>query len=270
MTPTATSPASTARRTNGADPRIIERRQHVESDRRRRRRRLLASVLLAASGVAGMWMLTQSHLLDVDAIDIVGTSNLGTDEALALSGIAYGDPLFRLDTSSAVAALRSHPWVADASVRRSWVDGRVVVTIEERLPVAAVASATGDAVALVDASGQVLAVEADSGGLPIVTGVIAGAPGTRLDPVDRGVVIAASAIPPGLATRVTTVTPGATGEINLLLGDGPVVVLGGIEDLTVKITTVQTVLATVDMQCVTIVDVALADTAVLTRGESCT
>jgi hypothetical protein len=48
-----------------------------------------------------------------------------------------------------------------------------------------------------------------------------------------------------------------------------VVRFGGVDDVETKVRTVQTVLATVDMQCVVVIDVAVANTAVLTRGEPC-
>jgi cell division protein FtsQ len=238
-------------------------------DRRRRRRRILAAALLVVSAAVGLWMLAHSQLVAIGAVDVEGSTNLDASEVVEASGIAVGDPLVRLNTAAAVDSLESNPWVAEASVRRSWIDRRVVVQVTERVPVAAVATAAGDGMALVDSSGQVLAVVADPAGLPVVTGVVPGAPGERLDPVDRGVIAAAGAIPPGLATRVDAVTPGVNGRIELVLDDGAVVLFGGVEDLGTKIRTIQTVLATVDLQCVTVIDVAVADTAVLTRGEPC-
>lgn len=269
MSPTATSAPARQAHHRGADPRIVERRHGVEMDRRRRRRRVLAAALVVASAGVGAWMLAHSALLDVDTIDVQGMSYLVADDVVAASGVAVGDALVRVNGGSVVAAVTANPWVAEASVRRSWLDGRVVVQVVERVPVAAVVTSTGDGFALVDSSGQVLAVVSDSPGLPVVTGVIPGQPGERLDPVDRGVIVAASGLPPGLASRVEAVTPGENGRIELLLNDGAVVVFGGVGDLETKIRTVQTVLATVDMQCVAVIDVGVADTAVLTRGESC-
>lgn len=268
MTPTATSPPKVVRN-HGADPRIVERRRNVEIDRRRRRRRLLAAVLLVMSTFAGLWLAAHSAMLDVDAVDVQGTSSVDPAALVALSGIAAGDPLVRVNTAAAVTAVESDPQVAEASVRRSWFDGRVIVQVVERVPVAAMATAAGDSLAVVDASGQVLAVVSDAGDLPLVTGVVPGSPGERLGPVDRGVVAAAAALPPGLASLVEAVTPGDNGRIELRMADGAVVVMGGAGELDVKITTIQTILATVDMRCVDVIDVAVADTAVLTRGESC-
>jgi cell division protein FtsQ len=264
----STRAASTTRRRLDADPRIVERRQQVERDRRRRRHRLLAGALAVASAAAGAWLLINSQLLDVDAVAVEGTSRTSADELVVLSGVSVGDRLVGMDTGAVVTALQRDPWVASATVQRVWLDGRVVMRVVERVPVAAVATATGE-MALVDATGQVLAVAADPGGLPVVTGVLPGAPGQRLEQVDRTVVTAASALPPGLASRIQAVTPGASGNVEFELTDGAVVRLGGVADLDVKIRTIQTVLATVDMSCVTVIDVQSADTAVLTRGETC-
>lgn len=268
MTPTATSPPQVVR-DSGADPRIVERRRGVEIDRRRRRRRLLAAMLVVMSAVGGLWWAAHSSLLDVDAIDVQGTSSVDPAVVVALSGVVVGDPLVWVDSAAAVTALESNPRVAEASVQRSWPDGRVIVQVVERVPAAAITTASGDSVAVVDVSGQVLAVVPDAAGLPLVTGVVPGSPGERLGPVDRGVVAAAAALPPGLASQVDAVTPGDNGRIELRLADGVVVVMGGAGELDVKITTILTILATVDLQCVAVIDVAVADTAVLTRGESC-
>lgn len=269
MSPTSTPTAPVARSDGGADPRIVERRRSVDMDRRRRRHRVLAVVLVAVSMVAGAWLLVHSPVLDVEAVDVQGTFFLDPGEVVTASGIAVGDAMLRLDTASAVDALQSNPWIDDASVYRSWFDGGVVIEIAERQPVAAVVTAGGDAFALVDVSGQVLAVAADPAGLPVVAGVVPGAPGERLDPADRGIIAVAGAIPSGLGSRVQSIIPGSNGRIELLLNDGAVVRFGGVDDVETKVRTVQTVLATVDMQCVVVIDVAVANTAVLTRGEPC-
>lgn len=251
------------------DPRIAERRRSVDAERRRMRRRFGAGALVVVSLVGVAWLAVHSSALDVDAIEVTGGVQLGADEVVAASAIATGDALLRLDTDGAARAVETLAWVDSATVTRSLLDGTVRIEVTERVPVAAIPIDGGGAVALVDPSGMVLAPWPDTAGLPVVADVVPGRPGERLAPVDRGAVAVAAALPPGLASRVVAVRPGADGGVELELRGAGRARLGDPDDLEVKVRTLQTVLATVDLTCVATIDVASGETAVLTRGESC-
>jgi cell division septal protein FtsQ len=249
------------------DPRIAARRQAVESDRRRRVRRRLALVALAVTVVAGAWLAAHSPAFDVDTVDATGASNQPVAEILAVAGVQSGDALVWIDGGEIAAAVDALPWVSETAVTRDVRNGRVVIAVTERVPVAAVAAPDG--LLLVDADGRVLAWAAGAGNLPVIQDVVPGPPGTRLEPADRQPLEVAAALPPGLASNVAELRTAADGTVEMALRDGGIVRLGLPDDLATKVRTLQTVLANVDLSCLAAVDVTVPDTAVLTRGEAC-
>lgn len=256
------------------DPRIAERRRQVEGERRRRVRRRVVAALVVASVLGALWGLAHSPLLDVESVVPVGVADPARAEAVVTaSGVRPGDPLVFVDAGEVARRVATLPWVEVASVERSWPAGVVEVTVTPRVAVAAVPAPDGRWV-LVDRTGQAIAEGPDAAGVPAIGGVGLGAPGERLEPVDQVLVEVAAGLTPGLASRVAEVRPGPGGEAELRLGGGGVVVLGqpgdlAPEELVVKLRTVRTVLATVDLECVERIDVRVSDTAVLTRNPSC-
>jgi cell division protein FtsQ len=249
------------------DPRIAARRQAVEAGRRRRVRRRLAALAGFITVAAGAWFVAHSAVFDVDVVEVTGAVNQPTAEILAAAGVQPGDALVWVDGGDIANAVAALPWVAGVTVERHVRHGRVVVSVTERKPVATVA--TPDGLLLVDADGWVLAWAPETGGLPVIQDVVAGVPGTRLAPADRSPVAVAAALPPGLASNVADLRPLADGTMELVLRGGGVVHLGVPDDLPIKVRTLQTVLANVDLTCLATVDVAVPDTAVLTREEAC-
>lgn len=259
---------------SGADPRIAERRRQVEGERRRRVRRRWVAVLVVASLLGALFALVHSPLLDTEAILPVGVSDPARAEAVVVAtGVRTGDPLALVDTAEVARRVSALPWVDTASVERSWPAGTLEVSVTARVPAAAVPVPEGLWV-LVDRTGQGVAESPNAAGVPVLGGVGAVALGERLEAVDRVLVDVAAALTPGLASRVVEVRPGAGGAAELVLAGGGVVVLGqptGLvaEELVVKLRTLRTVLATVDLNCVERIDVQVSDTAVLTRNPSC-
>jgi len=272
--PTATTTGSRSGAA-GADPRIAERRRRVEIDRRRQRRRRVLAMLVVVSVVGAVWGIVHSPLLDTESVAVTGVTDAAQAESVvAASGVRRGDALVLVDGGEVVRRVSALPWVASAGVSRSLVGGTLEVAVVPRTPVAAVPTPDG-AWLLVDRSGHVVAGTSDPAGLVALTGVSAGPPGERLAPVDQALVEVAGSLSPGLVSRVASVGPGPGGEAELRLVGGGVVVLGQPGDLApdevgVKLRTVRTVLATVDLECVARIDVRVSDTAVLTRNPTCT
>lgn len=257
-----------------ADPRIAERRRQVEREHRRRLRRRVVAVLVVASMVGLGWGFVQSPLLDVEAVVPSGAPDPARAEAVVrASGVRLGEPLALVDTAGVGRRVESLPWVDTVTVERSWPGGTLTVAVTARVPVAVVPLADGRWV-LVDRGGRAITESPDAAGVPVLGGVSVDGPGSRLAPVDQSLVEVAAALTPGLASRVAEVGSGAGGEAELRLADGGVVVLGqpgdlASEELAIKLRTVRTVLATVDLSCVARIDVRVSDTAVLTRNPSC-
>jgi cell division protein FtsQ len=166
----------------GPNRRRVDR---VPGERRRRLARALrlaAPAALAVTAVAGLGFLAwrvgfAGELLRVKELRFDGLHRATAAELAELSPARVGDHLIFLDTGAVEAALRRHPWVARAEVRRRWPPA-LEVTVTEREP-AALVDLGG--LYLVDARGEVFkrAAPGDGLDLPLVTGI------GREDWVDR-------------------------------------------------------------------------------------
>ncbi len=130
-------------------PKIIERRASVEeqSQRSRQRRLIALAVVVVAILLAGA--STQSALLDVDEIRIVGAERTPSDELRDATGVELGMPLLGLDTGEIEERLMGLPEVASVTASSSW-GGVVTVEVNERLAVARIESPDGTVVVAAD------------------------------------------------------------------------------------------------------------------------
>lgn len=247
------------------DPRIRQRRVAVRREEGRRRLRLLVGVVTVSGLVLGGWGATRSPLLDVDGIDLVGASRTPREELVAASGIRFGQAMVDIDEAGAVAGVSSLPWVLSASVARRWPDS-VVIEIVERNPVAA-APAAGDGWAVVDAMGQVLALQASSpSDLLALDGIAAaGPPGSALGESAVALLAVAAAVPADLRPRVSAVQADEQGGVALRLSPAGTVRLGPPRQLEEKFRAALTVLGRIDTQSLSTLDVRIPESPVLTR-----
>jgi cell division protein FtsQ len=247
------------------DPRIRQRRITVRREEGRRRLRLLVGVITVSGLVLGGWGATRSPLLDVDGIDVVGASRTPREDLVAASGIRFGQAMVDIDEEGAVDGVSSLPWVQSATVARRWPDS-VVIEIVERAPVAA-APAAGAGWAVVDATGQVLAVQASSpSDLLALDGIApAGAPGSALGGSAAELLAVAAAVPADLRPRVSAVQTSDQGGVELRLNPVGTVRLGPPRQLDEKFRAALTVLGQVDTQSLSMLDVRIPESPVLTR-----
>src|SRR5687768_9465586 len=119
------------------DPRIRARRIEVQRTEGRRRLRRLAWLSAAVVLLVGAWGLTRTTLLDVDRVVVVGAAHSDGDAVVAATGVRQGDPLLDVDAGQVRHAVERLPWVATATVSRSW-PGTVHVRLRERTAVAVV------------------------------------------------------------------------------------------------------------------------------------
>jgi cell division protein FtsQ len=247
------------------DPRIRQRRIAVRREEGRRRLRLLVGIAIVSGLVVGGWGATRSPLLDVDGIDVVGSSRTPRADVAAASGIRFGHPMVDVDERGAARAVARLPWVRSASVERRWPDS-VVIEVVEREPVAA-APAAGGGWALVDASGQVLALltSAPSNLLALDGIAPAGAPGSLLGDSAAELLTVAAAVPSDLRPRVAAVQAGAQGGVELRLQPEGTIRLGPPRQLEDKFRAALTVLGQVDTRALATLDVRIPESPVLTR-----
>jgi cell division protein FtsQ len=245
------------------DPRIRARREEVQRARQVRRRRWFIGFAIALSVVSSSWFVTRTALLDVDQIQVAGSTHTTDDEVRAASGVAVGDQILDVDGGAIRARLLALPWVADASVESSW-SGDVVLRIREREPVAMFTDAEARAV-LVDGEGRVLAVAAlPDADLVAVQGVAAGAPGEHVADSD-GALAVINAMTPSLRSRVETLVVAPEGQIELKARPSGVVWFGEATEIDAKVRSLQGWFARVDDRGLATLDVRVPDRPTATR-----
>lgn len=243
--------------TESVDPRIQARRDLVARAQQRRRRRWVFGVLVVATALIGAWFVTRTALLDVDQIQVAGSTHTSDDDVRAASGLLVGDQILDVDEGAIRTRLLALPWVADARVDASW-GGDVVIHIRERQPVAMFSDAEGHPV-LVDDEGRVVAPAAvPDPGLVAVQGVVAGVPGEAVAGAE-GVLAVVNALTPGLRTRIETVMVAPDGQVQFKVRPSGVVNFCGTDDIVAKVRSLQTIFAQVDDTGLNTLDVCVPD-----------
>lgn len=248
------------------DPRIKRRR--IEVTRHNGRRRLY--VLLAALGVVallvGLVAATRSPLLDVDHVDVAGAVHTPYAEVVAAGRLDTGPQMLDVDPKVVARRVARLPWVASATATREW-PATVKITVVERVDVASIPAVDGKW-AVADAEGHVLAiVDGRPPTMPSVAGAgLARAAGDSLDPPGRLAMHVAAALPEELRTKTVELRVGADGGVDLALLGGGVVRLGEAPaQLAEKLDAAITVLRTLDLKRIDVLDVRVPRAPVLTR-----
>jgi cell division protein FtsQ len=191
----------------------------------RRRRTVIFTLAAAAVIVAvAIWALLGSSLLVVRSVTVTGAGAVPRAEVLRAAGITPGTPLIRVDTSAVARRVEQITQVQSAQVSRDWPD-TVVIAIQERTPVLAVASDGG--FALVDRFGVVVSrVARRPAGMVLF--VTATDPGSlRGSPAVRAAVAVLHELPPQILRQVRSVTAPSPDAVTLSLRQGVTVIWGG-------------------------------------------
>lgn len=238
------------------DPRIRARRTAVTRARGRRRLSGLVVGLVVLVVVAGTLALLHSPLFSARHVTVRGEAHTPRAAVVAAAGLRDHPPLVDVSPGAAARRIEALPWVATATVTRRWPDA-VAVRITERRAVAVVAGPAG--VALVDATGRVLAVQPDApAALPALDGVgRPAAPGRQLGPAAGPALSVAARLPVALRGPVRSVTVAAGGEVTLGLTGGLTATLGSTEDLTAKFESLAAVLAGAQPKGPAVIDVSV-------------
>lgn len=248
------------------DPRIAHRRRTVEMDRDRRRRRrvIVASVIIVIG--AAVWFVLHSSIADVDSVRVEGNSRTMSGDILTVSGVEVGEPLVDVRTGEIRERVELLPWVSRVTVHVGW-RGEVVISVTEREPVATI-SGSGDRVVALDATGRVLGEIEPRDDLMPIEGPVQGEPGGEVDQPTLAALRVVVALPPGVRTRVRSVSVGPDGVLSLMLRPDGVVILGPDEDMDSKLVSLTTVLGQVDLTDLAAMDLSVADQPVVTRRSS--
>ncbi|WP_409332731.1 cell division protein FtsQ/DivIB [Trujillonella humicola] len=190
----------------------------------RRRAALRVGLALVAVAVA-VWVVWGSPLLAVSSVRVDGAGSLTAEQVRTAAGVEEGTPLLRVDTGAAAARVARLPQVAAVQVTRGWPQ-TVVITVEERVPVAVVTQAGTRS--LVDAGGvlfDTVTGQPPAGVVPLE--VADPGPG---DPATRAGLAALVELPRDVREQVATVAAGSGNEVTLTLTDGTTVVWGSASD----------------------------------------
>jgi len=124
------------------DPRLMERRKTVAEHKAKRNvTRLLKFLTLCVVAGAIVWALF-SPWLSISEVETTGVSVSAAHSILAEQGVVAGTPMISVRARTAEQALLEDPWIAEAEVSLQWLD-RVLVTVEEREPLAWVNTSDG-------------------------------------------------------------------------------------------------------------------------------
>ena len=244
------------------DPRIEARRNNVHS---RRRLRVWITVGIVAVLFAIGFGITQSPLLDVDEVEVIGARRTGADNVLEAAGIKPGTPLLGLDLSGPRRAIAALPWVYQVRSSRTW-GGKVTFDVTEREAVAQIP--VGEEWVMVDLHGRVLQVNSTPGNLPVVL----------FGPVpEPGEWLMASALPLlEVSEALIPLQDDGIGAISWVNGQlivdlpGPREARwGGRDDPHGKAIALATFLARVDLNCYEMVDLSIPELPALTPIDDC-
>ncbi|MCU1369266.1 MAG: ftsQ [Ilumatobacteraceae bacterium] len=259
----ALKPARSSKKTESpslVDPRLQARRLEVARGEGRRRLRWVMAAVVIAVLVGGAYALAQSPVLDVDHVEVRGTSRTERAEAVEAAGIASGSAMVGVDAPAVEGRLEALPWVERATVSRSW-PGTVEIAVVERTPVAVVG--TGSDAVQVDGDGRVLGPVTDTD-LPVLGGDGAVA-GRSLSPTQRWVVAAVADLPDDLRSEVAAASATPAG-IRLTLHDGIDVRWGDSRQSTAKADAVRVLLDQADRTTIDTIDVSVPRAATVTRS----
>ena len=252
------------------DPRIRARRTAVRRAEGRRRLRFLLGAVALVTLAVGAWGLTRTPLLDLDHVRYEGVVGADTPDVEATAALEMGTAMFDLDLGGVERELTALPWVASASATREW-PGTVSVVVEQRMAVAVIGT-FADPGFLADDEGVLIRPASAESDLPRVA--VAPTVGLGEIQVDAlpgiGVAIA---LPGDLRPWVDAVTVegGADEPAHLgleLIGSADVM-LGSGDFIDDKLAAVRAVLDRVELSCLDIIDVVVADSPVTTRDDAC-
>ncbi len=182
-------------------------------------------------------------VLVVRSVVVSGTHLVPAGRVRAAAGIPLGEPLLRVNTAAAALRVEAITQVRSAQVSKSWPD-RILITVEERTPVLAVArlgtagstSAASGGYDLIDASGVIVrTAQAKPRGMavfwpPVPVTALQGSPS-----------VAAAAtvlreVPVSIGRSVVVISASSPQNVTLGLSDGITIVWGSTARATAKAT----------------------------------
>jgi len=245
------------------DPRIRQRRVDVQRAAGRRRLRMLVGAAAVVASGFGVYGLTRSPLLDVEAVKVRGLHHTTAGQVVGAAGLDAPRQMSDVDVRAVGARVEALPWVRRATVRRDW-PGAVEISVVEREAAAVVVAPSGQHFAYLDETGQVLG-HAPGGGhdLAVIAGVAeVPAPGHHLDGAEVALAVlrAVDDHPSVAEVHLRGVF------VDVVLAEGTVVVFGEQQtELRDKVVALRTIAGRVDLTEVAVIDLRVPSAPALTR-----
>ena len=180
-------------------------------------------------------------VLVVRSVVVSGTHLVPASQVRAAAGIPLGEPLLRVNTAAAARRVEAITQVRSARVSKSWPD-RILITVQERTPVLAVAgpgaagstSAAGGGYDLIDASGVIVrTAQAKPRGMAVFWSSV---PVTALQgsPSVAAAAAVLREVPASIGRSVVVVSASSPQNVTLGLSDGITIVWGSTARATAK------------------------------------
>ena len=262
-------------RVGPSSDRFVGRRQEIRRQQGARRLRMVLALTVVSLLAVSTIGVLNSELADVDVVTVVGNDRTPTDEVMAATAILAGQPLLDVDLQAAETGVEGLPWIRKAEIDRRF-DGEIIVRVDEREPIVALPIAGSGAGSLVGGAGKYVLVDQlgqqlevvgqrPEGFLPVRSR--SGRPGESA-PTETGLVLSLiQSLPPDLAAQVAAMTV-SDGDLHLDLSNGGQVNVGDSSQLGEKIQALETVLARVELSCVSVIDLRVPSAAAVRRNES--
>jgi len=231
----------------------------------RRRRRIFYGALSTVTLVAAALIVLSSPLMGVRVVDVEGQRYADPDRIARVVDSLLGISVLTADTAEARRRLEDDPWVERARVSTYFPD-RVVIELDERVPVAWFAGVDGSA-RVIDVTGHVVAVVE---GVPTTYARIDGvgpnlAPGAVADLPFRAAAQLSQSLPDELAPLAVTYGVTETGLVTMTLATGTIVTFGEPVDMRSKLVSLVVLLRRQNPNELSSVDVSSGDPVVQSR-----
>ena len=133
----------------------------------------LGVLLLLAVGFAGNEMyrkLCCSDFFQITEVTINGNRMASKEQISSLSRVDIHSNLLAINTGQVKSLLQSHPWIANAQIKRNWPN-RLLINITEKKPVALLSTDSG--LHYLDRKGHLIAAAENSQDLdfPVISGL---------------------------------------------------------------------------------------------------
>ncbi len=269
----STSNAKSGTRSSGNGPRSggdrFAGRRHAEERRQGRRKLLLILGLTVVCTLAiGVIGFMNSSWFDVNDIVVAGNNQADPHLIVDASAIEIGQALLEVDLDAAVRNVELVPWVGTATVNRSWT-GSIEIVVTERGPSAVLDA--GARYALVDDHGRQLEIvdSRPEGFMPVIGIETSGVAGEAAPDIALPVIALLDAIPAEVEQQITAVVVEEEQLYLELAVDGRAN-FGDGSDLGPKLQALETMLAAVDLTCLSVIDLRVPGAPALTRRPSAT